>query len=91
MTTVEIKEKDQSDMPKIEESLETSEKENLKKLVDGEKDLKNENEVIGDGLKKDKILNKVSLMKARYGCKVYSVKMVVSELRYSVELYKEFD
>ncbi|XP_053397559.1 protein phosphatase 1 regulatory subunit 12C-like isoform X15 [Mercenaria mercenaria] len=61
MTTVEIKEKQTPEMPKIEESVETTEKENIKFMDDENEELKNElkkeAEVIGDGLKKDKIFN----------------------------------
>ncbi|XP_053397555.1 protein phosphatase 1 regulatory subunit 12A-like isoform X11 [Mercenaria mercenaria] len=63
MTTVEIKEKQTPEMPKIEESVETTEKENIKFMDDENEELKNElkkeAEVIGDGLKKDKIFNNV--------------------------------
>ncbi|XP_052809879.1 protein phosphatase 1 regulatory subunit 12A-like isoform X4 [Mya arenaria] len=62
MTTVEIKEKHPPDMPKIEESTENSEKENLKNIDDKDElvkaDKKKEDNLIGDGLiMKDKIFN----------------------------------
>jgi cobalamin biosynthesis protein CobT len=64
MTTVEIKEKQTPEMPKIEESDVPSEKENIKFMDDENEEIKNElkkeTEVIGDGLKKDKIFNNVS-------------------------------
>ncbi|XP_052809885.1 protein phosphatase 1 regulatory subunit 12A-like isoform X9 [Mya arenaria] len=64
MTTVEIKEKHPPDMPKIEESTENSEKENLKNIDDKDElvkaDKKKEDNLIGDGLiMKDKIFNNV--------------------------------
>lgn len=69
MTTVEIKEKQTPEMPKIEESVETTEKENIKFIDENEEiknDLKKETEVIGDGLKKDKIFNNVSTGKTEH-------------------------
>ncbi|KAL4232952.1 hypothetical protein ACF0H5_007640 [Mactra antiquata] len=61
MTTVEIREKSSTDMPRIEETVESSEKEKIKFIDDDDEvkdnDIKNENEMIGDGLKKDKITN----------------------------------
>lgn len=64
MTTVEIKEKQTPEMPKIEESDVPTDKENIKFMDDENEEitneLKKETEVIGDGLKKEKIFNNVS-------------------------------
>lgn len=64
MATVEILEKQPTEMPRIEESVETSDKEMIKFIDEDDdvkdNDIKKENEVIGDGLKKDKLTNNVS-------------------------------
>ncbi|KAH3746481.1 hypothetical protein DPMN_180889, partial [Dreissena polymorpha] len=61
MTTVEIKEKHTTEMPKIEETVESTEKEYIKNADENEevkKGLKKDSEMIGDGLIiKDKLYN----------------------------------
>lgn len=65
MTTVEIKEKTHTEMPKIEESVESTDKENIKFIDDENEEITNElkkgTEVIGDSLKKENIFNNVSM------------------------------